>query len=172
MIIMSGLGVIANVYYDGIIGFIMPVGLKIAMKPNFWLLLYQNAIGIIALALLFLAAAFLFKQKGIRAIDFLGTVALARYPLLISITLILLERLYQGSPVDDVSGTIELHFSIVGTISNLIFMACMIWQIMTYFFALREASGLEGKRLWYGFIIAILLGEVIGIILTRLFLYI
>ena len=43
-----------------------------------------------------------------------------------------------------------------------------IWQIITYFYALKESSGLSGKKLSISFIAAILLGEMITSTLTML----
>ncbi|WP_235659330.1 hypothetical protein [Legionella maceachernii] len=173
MITMSLLGVVVNIYFDGSLGFFFPMGLKAAIKPNFFLLLYQNAAAVFITASLFMATALLFRKKRIRVIDFFGTVALARYPLLISLLFTMIEKYLDPSRYnEDITKGIELHLTLIGTIGNLIFLTCIIWQIITYFFALKEASGLGGKSLWLSFIIAILLSDVAGIILTRLFLYV
>lgn len=170
MISMSLLGTVVGVYFDGILGYMLPIGLK-AMKPNFFLLLYQNAVAIITLSSLFLLAALLFRQKRIRVIDFFGTVALSRYPTFICLFFTMLQK-YLEPFNQDISKGIELHLTFVGILSYLILLTCIIWQVMTYFFALKEASGLEGKSLWFSFIITVLLGDVIGLILTRFFLYV
>ncbi|KTD58899.1 hypothetical protein [Legionella shakespearei] len=173
MVAMSLTGIATDAYFDGIIGYMIPLGLKTAVKPNFFLLLYQNAAAVFITASMFITVSLLFRQKRIRIIDFFGTVALARFPLFISILFTMLEKHLSPSHFkEDISKGIELHLTLLGTVGNLIFLTCLIWQIATYFFALKEASGLEGKSLWRGFLIAILLGDVAGIILTRLFLYV
>ncbi|WP_238585920.1 hypothetical protein [Legionella nautarum] len=170
MVIMSSVGIAANVYFDGIIGFVFADNIK-AMKPNFFLLLYQNAVVIFILASLFLAAALLLRQKRIRAIDFFGTVALSRYPILFVLPIVILQK-YLEPHKEDISKGFELHLTLLGTIGHFVFLICIIWQITTYFFALKEASGLEGRSLWLSFIVTVLLGDVIGLILTRFFLYV
>jgi hypothetical protein len=172
IIIMSILGVYANLYYDGSIGFVIANNLKVPRAPSFLFLLYQNVVACLSVAGFFLLAAFLLRQKGIRAIDFLGTVTLARYPTCIAIIYILIDKkLCPEEFNQDISKGISLHFSVMGMIGALVFMACFILQIMTYFSALKESSGLEGKRLWSSFIIAMLAADLLSIVLTRLFLY-
>ena len=172
MVIMSVVGSYANMYYDGAFGAIYTINLKTPIPPNFFLLLYQNVVIWIILSLFFLITAKVLRQKNIRAIDFFGTVALSRYPILVlmifNITADFLDPSFLNQ---DFSKGIELHLTWIGTINNLIFSLCYIWQIMTYFFALKVASGLEGRRLWGGFIVAIALGDIVSMIFTRLFLY-
>lgn len=172
MVVMSIVGAYANVYYDGILAYIFPLGIKTPVAPGFFLLLYQNLVACLTLSILFLISSFAYHQKRIRFIDFFGTVFLSRYPLFISLLFTMLHKFIEPKPFNDnISKGFELHFTLVGMISNLIFFACIIWQIMTYFFALKEASGLEGKRLWGGFIASILLGDIISMSLSRFFLY-
>jgi hypothetical protein len=173
MVVMSIVGAFANIYYDGSLGYFLAHNLKTGMKPNFWLLFYQNMIGTLTLASLFFITALFFRQKKIRFIDFFGTVALARYPMYLSVIYTALENLiFPEINLQDISKGIELHFSFVGSVSAFIFFTCFIWQLVICFFALKEASGLEGKRLWSGYMIAMLISEVIGTIFTRLFLYV
>ena len=172
MLIMSILGVYGNIYYDGVFGYFVAESLKTTITPGFTLLLYQNIVACLSITVIFLAVAIFFRQKNIRIIDFFGTVALSRYPILISLLFTMLEKyLKPENFIQDVSKGIELHISIIGIIGHFVFFICLIWQIMTYFSALKEASGLQGKKLWTGFIIAIILSDVIAGILTRFFFY-
>ncbi len=171
LVLMSILGSYANIYYDGVLGYLLPDGIKTTVKPNFFLLCYQNIIASVVLAAFFLLAALLYRKKRIRPIDFFGMVALSRYPLFISVIFTFLEKLIRPEEFKiDYSKGIELHFSVFGTVSNLLFTLCFIWQIITYFFALKEASGLEGKSLWISFIITFLVGDVFTMALTRAFI--
>lgn len=170
MVILSVLGVYSNVYFDGILGVMYAEHIK-AMKPNFLLLMYQNGAAVLVLASLFLASALILRQKRIRVIDFFGTVAMSRYPLLIWFLYNILEKnLFPPKPWD-YSTDIELHFSITGTVGYFFFIGAMVGQIITSFFAYKESSGIEGKKLWISFICTILIGEMIGFPLTRWFLY-
>lgn len=171
IIILSVFGSYLKVYFDGALGFIAPVGLKVPVKPNFLLLLYQNVIACLSVSLVFLAAALLFKQKNIRVIDFFGTVALARFPLLISLFAVYLEMFLDPEFSDTTNQGIQLHFRLDGILFNFIIFACLAWQILTYFFAYQESSGLTGKKLLISFIILLMISDSIAMPLTRWFLY-
>jgi len=173
MIIMSLVGVYANVFYDGSFGYVIPVGIKTHVKPNFLLLLYQNMAAVVLVSTLFLASALFFRQKGIRVIDFFGTVALARYPIFICLLSTMVHQLLKPELfTQDFSQGYELHFDLINTLSTLLFLACFIWQIVTYFFALKESSGFEDKRLWSCFIVCMLAAESLAMICTRFPLFV
>ncbi len=172
MLVMSALGVYANVYIDGSLGFLMTDTLKVTIAPSFLLLLYQNIVACLSVAVLFYLAALSLRQKGIRIIDFLGTVTFARYPTCISLLFFILEKWLTPERFnEDFSKGISIHFSVIGSISALLWTACYIWQGMNYFFALKEAAGLDGKRLWSAFLITMLVADILSMILTRIFLY-
>lgn len=173
MVAMSLVGVYAKIYIDGILGFMYSQGIRTAIQPGFLLLMYQNTITWLIMAGLFLVTAIIFRQKRIRVIDFLGTTAMARYPILVSLIFTIIQVWLQPDLANqDFSKGYELHLSVINTVGGLIFMGCLIWVIMTYFFALKESSGLEGKRLWIGFLVCMALGDVIAMIGTRFFLYV
>lgn len=169
MVVMSLLGVYANIYIDGSLGFIVANGLKVARKPSFLLLLYQNTVACLCLAGLFFFSAILLGQKRIRLVDFLGTVTFARYPICVSIVLFMIENWLTPDRFNgDYS---KLHFSIIGSLGALLWSACYIWQGMNYFFAFKESSGLDGKRLWSAFLFTMVIADIVSINLTRIFLY-
>lgn len=172
MLVMSILGAYANIFYDGVLGYLIPTGIKTRLTPNFFLLLYQNIIACLTVGLMFFLLAKMFKAKGIRLIDFIGMTMLARFPILISVLLTYIEDLIRPdlSYYDPTQGFV-IRFSLFGTISTMILMFCYIWQIATYFFALKEASGLTGRRLWITFAVTMSFGEVIALTGARLFLY-
>jgi len=166
MLVMSALGVY------GSLGFLMTDVLKVTIAPSFLLLLYQNIVACLSVAVLFYLAALLLRQKGIRIIDFLGTVTFARYPTCISLLFFILEKWLTPERFnEDFSKGISIHFSVIGSISALLGTACYVWQGMNYFFALKESAGLDGKRLWGAFLITMLIADILSMILTRLFLY-
>jgi hypothetical protein len=172
MLLMSLLGAHANIFYDGVLGYLMPIGIKTKLTPNFYLLLYQNSIACLTVTLMYFISAKILKAKQIRFIDFIGMVMLSRYPILISVAFTYLEDLVRPDLLQfDPSQGFELKFSLFGVMSAMIFMFCSMWQIATYFFALKESSGLTGRKLWLSFILTMSLGEVIAMVGTRLFLY-
>lgn len=170
IVIMSFIGVYADIYYDGTFGFFIASGIKTETHPNFLLLLYQNVIACLPISILFILAALFFRQKNIRFIDFFGTVILARFPMAFSVLGILLEMKLKPE-FFNMSQKPELHFSMLSSLINLLMFGCLAWHIATCFAALKESSGLQGKKLWLSFIVSALLSEIITINLTRLFLY-
>ncbi|MBA2711156.1 MAG: hypothetical protein H0U57_11260 [Tatlockia sp.] len=172
LILMSIVGSYSDVYIDGTFGYLFAENIK-AIKPNFILLLYQNTVAILTLALLFFLISKLYKQKNLRIIDFLGTVALARFPILISLIFTFFDRYIEPDSYKmDYSKGIELHITLSSLLVNFIVMGALAWIIMTYLFAFKESSGLQDKKLWIGFATVMIVGELIALILTRWFLYV
>ena len=163
IICLSYLGVYADVYYSGILDCLNAANLKHtnASHPNFLLLLSQNIINLIVLSTIFTTATVIFKQKRIRIIDFLGTVALARFPYLVLTAFIAIVWIVQPSLLDfDPSKTMfqyKPNFSSI--LIDFMWQFCYAWQITTYFFAFKESSGLNGTRLWFGFIMSLLIAD-------------
>jgi hypothetical protein len=172
MLVMSLVGAYTNIFYDGIMGFLIPLGIKTKLTPSFFLLLYQNSFACLTVSLMYFFVAKIFKAKRVRLIDFIGMVTLSRYPILISVVFTYLENLIRPDLFHfDPAQGFEIRFSLLGTASTVIFLFCYIWQIATYFFALQESSGLTGRRLWMSFVVTMIFGEVIALTGARLFLY-
>lgn len=171
IIILSILGVIANVYFPGVLSCLNASAVKNPnIEVNFFGLLYQNCVSWFVLSTLFILMSFLFKQKRLRIIDFFGTTALARFPyLFLTGYLALIRSLDPNFLALDFTKGLDFHPSITKSIFGLILIVCVIWQIITYFYALKESSGLSGKKLWGGFIVSIVLGEMISFPLAMLF---
>ncbi|MGA2655722.1 MAG: hypothetical protein ABSF18_07065 [Gammaproteobacteria bacterium] len=172
MVLMSLLGVAAKMYLDGIFGSVLAFNINTPIKPSFYLLMYQNIVSCLVLSSLFFMSAIFFNKKRMRYIDFLGMVTLSRYPFIILVgCTAFIQTFFPEFYKMDTTHGYEMHFSILRLIDHLFFMTCFIWQIMTYFFALKEASGLEGRRLWISYLVAICLSDVLSTILSRIFLY-
>lgn len=167
---ISYLGVIAEVYFPGILDCLNSSVVKNPKAPlNFFLLFYQNIISWLVLSILFIIFAKIFQKKNIRIIDFFGTVALSRFPYVILTGFLSIVRVMNPSFMNiDITKGYSLHPSIMMSVFGFMVIACMIWQVITYFYALKESSGLMGKKLWVGFIASLLLGEVIALPLTTL----
>lgn len=162
LLAMSGLGLIAKVYFPGLITILNASAVKEPKVPlNFYLLLYQNAICWIVLTIIFIVIAKILQQKRIRIIDFIGTVALARFPFLILTGILCIIRLLYPSFLEiDLTKGVLVEPSVSLSAFFVVMITFVIWQITTYFNAFKESSGLIGKKLWIGFIIALILGEV------------
>jgi len=172
IISMSYLGVIAKVYFPGPISCLNSILIKNPkMQISFFLLLYQNIISWVVLTTLFIIAAKFFRQKRIRIIDFFGTVALSRIPYLVVVAIVSIIQVLNPSFMNiDIAKGIPIHLSFTMSVFSIVLILCAIWQITTYFYALKESSGLVGKKLWVSFIVAIILGEVISSPLSMIFL--
>ena len=159
IVVMSYMGVVADVYYAGIFDCLNAANLKHtqAIKPNFSLLLTQNVINWLSLSATFILSAIIFKQKRFRVIDFLGTVAFSRFPTLILTTFIAIVWAANPSLLDfDVTKTtFQYHFNISGTLIDFMWQFCYAWQITIYLFALKESSGLNGTKLWIAFVVSV-----------------
>jgi hypothetical protein len=69
----------------------------------------------------------------------------------------------------DIENGLNFDPSIMTSIFGFIVILCFIWEIATYFYALKESSGLIGKKLWGSFIASIIIGESIATPLTMIF---
>lgn len=172
IIASSILGVFANLYFDGIASCSIASSFKnTGIQPSFLFLLYQNFVSWLVLALFYLLMARLFNQKGVRIIDIFSTVALARFPYLIltgilAIVMILKPSLYQHDP----SKTYKLYPSIFIISLDLIWELFYVWLLAIYFSALKESTGLLGKKLWFSFLISIIVGQIASFYLCRTFI--
>ncbi len=173
MLVMSIVGIYGKLYFDGLLSSSWAMDMKTNYPPSFLLLMYQNIVNVTVLALLFLLFSKIFGKKKIRIIDFFGTVAFSRYPYLILATLFWISQLLDPSLWQAyLSRPVELHFNIINSLMALAFIVCYWWQLLTYFFALKVSSGLDGKKLWISFIISAAAGELIAMHIGRIFLYV
>lgn len=163
---LSIIGTYARVYFAGVLDCLNAANLKHlqVMMPNFKLLLMQNIIDWLVLSTVFLIAALLLKQKRIRVIDFYGTVALARFPYIILSLFIALVWIIspQSLNFDLTDKTMKFEFSYIGKLLDFMWQFCYAWLITTYFFAFKESSGLNGTRLWIGFVISLFIADQIA----------
>lgn len=171
IICMSYLGTIAKVYFPGIIDCLNSSVVKNPKMPlSFIFLFYQNIVCWFLLSILFILIAKFLQNKKLRMIDFFGTVALARFPFLFLALFLSIIQLVDPSFMNiDISKGIQIHMSFSMILFSLLTIGFGIWQIATYFYALKVSSGLVGKKLWISFILAIVLGEAISWQLTTLF---
>lgn len=164
LFLISAMGVIANVYFVGFFGCMAASNFpNTKIPPNFLLLLYQNLVSCSLLAVLYFVTAKFLHQKKIRVIDFFGTVLLSRFPMLFFTAIVAIITVVNTNATHyNVAGAADFRPTILSTVQNASFLLATVWQIITYFFALKESSGLVGNRLWLSFIFIILLGNIAG----------
>ncbi|MBI2786847.1 MAG: hypothetical protein HYX60_11335 [Legionella longbeachae] len=172
LLTMSYMGVLAKLYFLGPLTTINASAVvKQSMDIGFLLLAYQNIICLLILTTLFFIAAKMLQNKKLRIIDFLGTLSLARFPLLLFTVIVNFARMINPTILDiDMSKGIPLHSSMGLKILGVIGTVLIVWQIILYFYAMKESSGLVGKKLWLGFILPLIAGELIAFPLTTWFM--
>ncbi|MBN9289036.1 MAG: hypothetical protein BGO43_01675 [Gammaproteobacteria bacterium 39-13] len=170
ILIISYLGSIAKIYFPGLLGILNASMIKSPkMGTDFLFLLYQNTVIWAVLTGLFILAAKFLQQKGVRIIDFMGTVALSRFPYLILTGFLALMRTVNPRFMDvGMEQGLQLKPSILAVIFSSVVIICAVWHIVTYLYALKESSGLSGKKLWISFIACILIGEIIANFITMM----
>jgi len=170
ILVISCLGSIAKIYFPGLLGILNASMIKNPnMGTDFLFLLYQNAVIWGVLTALFILTAKFLQQKGVRIIDFMGTVALSRFPYLILTGFLALMRTVNPRFMDvGMEQGLQLKPSILAVIFSSVVIICAVWHIVTYLYALKESSGLSGKKLWISFIACILIGEIIANFITMM----
>ena len=172
LVLTCYLGVKAGLYYFGPVSVINASALaKQNIHHLFLFLLYQNVVIWLVLAVSFMIAAKILQKNKIRIIDFLGTVALARFPtLLITICIYLIRVFYPSTLEVDMSKGLPIHANLIQYLVSLIISTLVVWQAFTYFYAFKESSGLLGKKLLWGFLGVIILVQFIALPFTNSFM--
>lgn len=166
---LCAFAVLHNDNFPGVIDYLYSpynYKLKTEFKITYSFVLYQNIFVCVILSLFYYGASKFYKQKGLRLIDFFGMVTLSRYPYLIQAFLSYI--IFMIAPTTRLTRG-RTPFVIFDIIGGVIVMGCVIWQLTTYFFALKEASGLSGKKLFTAYIISTGVSEIICAIITRQF---
>jgi hypothetical protein len=164
MVLMSYLAVFAKVYFYGACTLLNATVISHPKTPiHFSLLLYFNMISWAIMTSAFLISTWICQQKRIRIIDFLGTTALARFPYLVLIAVLCVIRFMNPGFMNiNLTKALPMQPSIMMMLTGGLFMLCLIWQMAMYFYALKESSGLVGKKLYISFIVSVILCEVIS----------
>jgi len=168
LILLSYFSMLAQFYTPGIISCLNATLAEFQCKPNFLLLLYQNIVCWIILSLLYWAFCKVFCSNRIPLANFLEAVAIARYPYIVLMVLLSIVRTWQPHLLmENLKATLP-HPEYPAILFSIIVVLCMIWQLIAYFHALKTTSQLSGRRLWWIFVITILLGDAISIPLAIL----
>lgn len=173
VILISGLiGWIGNVHLDGVLDW--HTGGQV--KAPLWFFLAEGLIDWLSLAILLLIAGIILSKSRVRALDVLGTQALARWPMLPAVFLGLIPAVYafsdylkerllpgQGSAGAGV-GTIAL-----GVVCTILAILMIIWMVALMYRAYAVSCNLKGARAVVSFIVVLLLAEAVSkIVLARL----
>lgn len=172
LVLVSILGIKAKLFF---LGPLSTINASVLAKQNidnlFGFLLYQNVVCWLVLVTVLMITTKILQKNQVRIIDFLGTVALARFPTLIVTLYVLMLRIWYPSLLEvDLSKGYPLHYSFGQVLLGIPILIIAIWQVILYFYAFKESSGLRSKKLWLGFIVAIILSESIAQPLTTWFM--
>jgi len=172
LLAISYLGVIAKFYYPSVLSSLDALVVKNPKVPlNFFLLAYQNFVIWLLLTVIFFLVAKILKQRGIRAVDFFGTVALSRFPTLVYTAISAIVWLvYPAVMYVDINQGYPIHQTTAMALMDVFYAVCSVWQLAIYFFAFKVSSGLVGKKLYLSFIFSILLAETISTLVTSIFI--
>ena len=172
LLVISYLGVIAKVYFLGPIGIINASALATQTNATgFLFLTYQNIVSWLTLSILFIVTAKILQKQKLRIVDFVGTVVFAQYPTLFNVMFIGISRIIFPNLWDvDMSKGMPIHASIGQYINGVVVSVLIVWQIITYFYAFKESSGLLEKKLWIGFLVSIIAAGFIANPLTTMFM--
>lgn len=157
----SYLGTIAQVYFSSVLSVFNASVVKNAkIGTVFSFLLYQNVIILIVLSSILYISARLLKQKQVRLIDFIGTIALSRFPYLFFTFFLAITRVLNPQILNvNLEEGLQFNLSLPTILLSAIGIVCVVWQIITYFYAFKESSGLSGKKLWTSFVTCLLIAE-------------
>jgi hypothetical protein len=160
---MSYLGTIVKVYYSAILDLMNAHEVFNPKYPlTFTILLYQTFLSWMIVSLFYIIAAKIAHAQKTRIIDFLGTVALARYPYLLFTVFLYIVQLFVPDILKYELPQGYTHPSNLLMTVGMIFSLCTIWQVSAYYYAFKESSGLTNKKLWISFIVIMIVGEFIS----------
>ncbi|PKD43363.1 hypothetical protein [Rhodohalobacter barkolensis] len=156
IIIHIPIGYIFNVRFDGAIDMHLVPSVESYLIP-----MLDVAIAWVSMFLCLYVSTLIF-QSPIRLIDIAGATGVARIPLLISIIpgKIFEPNIQEVEDVLNLQGS-ELYLLIVGGFVVLLFF---IWFMILLFNAYKVNSNLKGWRLWIGFILSVIIAEIISLV--------
>lgn len=142
----------SKTHFDGVIDAHLGSG------GPWWLFLCEGLIDWLCATLVLYITGRILSTSAIRLVDVAGTMALARYPMFFAAIAGFLSPGEIKSVAD-----LDATFFLVA----LLLLACGIWMIILMYHAFRISCNLKGTRLVAGFIIGLLVAEV----LSKLLLY-
>ncbi|MFU8862223.1 MAG: hypothetical protein ACNA8K_17590 [Cyclonatronaceae bacterium] len=156
IIIHIPIGYFFNVRFDGAIDMHLVPSVDSYLIP-----VLDVAIAWVSMFLCLYVSALIF-QSPIRLIDIAGATGVARIPLLISIipAKIFEPNIQEVEDVLNLQGS-ELYLLIVGGFVVLLFF---IWFMILLFNAFKVNSNLKRWRLWVGFILSVIIAEIISLV--------
>jgi hypothetical protein len=155
------LGSLSNSHFDGVLDF--HTG---APAPR-WLFLAEGLVDWVALCLPLWLGGLLLSKRKFRALDLVGTQALARFPTLVPAALALLPGyqrygLYLQARILRVGPTVDLATgdAVVFGFVTLAMLVAVVWMVVLMYRAFALSCNVQGARAIGVFSAALLVGEV------------
>ncbi|HLX54916.1 MAG TPA: hypothetical protein VKR58_13305 [Aquella sp.] len=110
----------------------------------------------------FLIFSLLFKVRISKVFDFFAFIAIAKTPYLVLMLICLILNSIDPSLITlTAEQAPNITYKIFNLIFSIMFYLFWTWQIILYFNAYKESSGLSGDKVWPGFIISALTTNII-----------
>ena len=140
---------------------------KVVSTITWSMAFFLQALGLVVLVAMMYAAA-LFFARHVRFQDILGTITLAKYPLLLMAVLNL--ALNKSVSSIDINKLISRDFSLLDILPLFLFgifaVLLLVWEIALLYNAFRVSTNLKGTKCAVLFTAALLVSEIITIILV------
>jgi hypothetical protein len=169
ILLTSAIAFLGNIRLDGVID------LHVTGRVSWQSCLLEGLLDWLCMAAFAYLAGLLFSKSSIRLIDVLGTQALARFPVLISVLVSRLcfnanilhyveyAFLHQGEPVPVTAGDVLLFACML-----LVTLVMTIWAICLMYKAYSVSCNVKGTRGITSFIAALIFAEVVSKLLIGL----
>ncbi len=167
-ILASGvLGFLSRTHFDGVLD------LHTGRAAPLSVFLLEGAINWLTLAVVLLIAGKIVSRTAFRAIDVLGTQALARWPMLIAataclapgyqrVTAIIAQQLVSGGLASGKFPSLNTADAVVAGLVLLVIILCVIWMVALMYRAYSICCNVKGAAAAVSFIAALLVAEVIS----------
>lgn len=163
MLVTAGVSIFSQCHFDG------AIDIHIGRDTSTIVYFLEPLVDWSVLTLIFYVAGRLLSTSAIRWVDYAGTVALARFPYLLAA--LIAFSVPELDPQSLMNITDLDSFTLVSLmISSILIVSISIWMIALLYRAFAISGNLRGRRAVWGFIIALLISEVItGIIFHYLY---
>lgn len=154
------LGSLGHVHFDGVLD------MHIGAGAPLWFFIAEGFVDWLCLAILLLIAGLLLKGRSFRAIDVLGTQALARWPMLLSAAVGILPanqrvlaELMKMAQNPNHPLALPVADTVVFALAMIVSLVMIVWMVMLMYQAYTVSCNLKGAKAVVSFIVVLLIAE-------------
>ena len=162
LVVAAGLvGAMGHTHFDGVLDF------HSGRPAPLWIFVAEGLVDWLAMTAFLLVAAFLLARTRFRAVDVMGTQALARAPTLVTAAVTLLPW-YRRTIGDAVTGGIAspADLSVGFYIALLVGLLMIVWMVQLMYRGFAVSCNVSGGRAVASFIVALILAEAVSKIMV------